>query len=133
MLNKSVFIGVDNLKPNTFTEGIVIKEVLETMVCCQIRQCLTNSGHEHLIVCYNYDPYNVDLCINNVLNYQLSCCDELELRKINAIVNSVVEEAIEEFYIHHKYDTDSVLNFNSCLLNKNNFIVSYELLKKRGS
>lgn len=132
MLNKSVFIGVNNLKPNTFDEGIVIKEVLETMVCCQIRQCLTNNHHDHLIVCYNYDPYNVDLCVNNVINFQLSCCDEIELRKINDIVNREVEAAIDEFYFHHKYDPNTVLNFNSCLLNKNTFIVSIEILQKRG-
>lgn len=132
MLNKSVFIGVNNLKPNTFDEGVIIKEVLETMVCCQIRQNLTNNNHDHLIVCYNYDPYSVDLCINNVINYKLSCCDEIELRKINDIVNREIEAAIDEFYFHNKYDPNTVLNFNSCLLNKNTFIVSIEVLQKRG-
>jgi hypothetical protein len=132
MLNKSVFIAVDNLRPNTFDEGVIIREVLDTMVCCQIRKNLTQQAYDDLIVCYNYDPYSVDLCSNNITNFQLTCADEIELRKINAIVDSVIEEAIDEFYIHHKYDPNSVLNINSCLLNKNNFIVSVEVLKKRG-
>lgn len=131
MLNKSVFIGINSLQPGTFDDAIILKEVLETMVCCQIRKALTANGHDHLIVCYNYDPYNVDLCINNVINFQATCCDEIELRKLNAIVNQVVEEAIDEFYFHNKQDPNSVLNFNSCLINKNNFIVSIELLLKR--
>lgn len=131
MLNKSVFITVDHLQPATFSEGVILQEVLETMVCCQIKKNLTQQAHDHLIVCYNYDPYNVDLCVNNVLNFQLTCCDEIELRKINAIVDLFVAETIDEFHMHNKQDPDSVLNFNSCLINKNNFIVSVELLRKR--
>lgn len=131
MLNKSVFIGISSLQPGTFDDAIVIKEVLETMVCCQIRKVLTDLHYDDLIVCYDYDPYNVDLCVNNVINYQLTCCDEVELRKINAIVNNTVDEAVHEFHTHHKYDPNSVLNFNSCLINKNTFIVSMELLLKR--
>lgn len=131
MLNKSVFIGINSLVPCTFDDAILFKEVLETMVCCQIRKVLTERDHDNMIVCYNYDPYNIDLCINNVLNYSLTCCDEIELRKINAIVNTTVEEALDEFYFHSLQDPNAVLNFNSCLINRSNFIVSIELLCKR--
>jgi len=133
MLNKSAFIAIGSLQPKTLHQAAVVKELLETVVCYQIQKKLSEKAYEHLNVSFNYDPYRADLSVTNYLHPEtLTDVEEYQIRLINNIINKTVDDAIEEYHLYQKYAPCTALNFNCCLVNSNNFILTMDVYSTEG-
>ena len=128
MLTRSVVFTTNGLKPNSLSQGYVIQQLFETMVTLQIQKTITDRAYEHLLVAYNYDIQRPDWSTENIFNIQFTPEEEHEVRSIHHLVGVTVEGLIEEFHLFIKDQPRSVLNFNSCLLNRYNFVLSVEIL-----
>ena len=128
MLSRSVVFTTNGLKPNSLSQGYIVQELFETMVTIQIQKALTSRAYDHLIVAYNYVVQRPDLSSGNLHNLQFTPEEEQEVRSINQLIGMAVENLIEEFHIFTRSNPKMVLNVNSCLLNRHNFILSAEVL-----
>jgi hypothetical protein len=128
MLTRSVVFTTNGLKPNSLSQGMLVQELFETMVTLQIQKTITNRAYEHLFVAYNYDLQRPDLSAENIFNIQFTPEEEQEVRSIHHLVGVAVESLIEEFHLFVKDQPRLVLNFNSCLLNRFNFVLSVEVI-----
>lgn len=121
MLNKTILIALDKLKPNTITEGLILKEIIDYL----ISSCIISTYYTHLNISYNYNRY---ISVNELVTNTEKYLDEDELFKVNMLLSKFIEECIEEFNIYSKNKVNTVLNINSCLINKNNLLLSTEVL-----
>lgn len=128
MLTRSVVFTTNGLKPNSLAQGAIVQKVFSTMVTLQIQKTILAKAYGHLHVAYNYDIQRPDYSEGNIFNVQFSTEEELEVRNIHYLVGVAVQDLIEEFHLFVKTNPNLVLNFNSCLLNRFNFILSVEVL-----
>lgn len=121
MLSKTILIALDKLKPNTITEGLILKEIIDYL----ISSCIISTYYTNLNISYNYNRY---ISVNELVTNTEKYLDEDELFKVNVLLSKFIEECIEEFNIYSKNKVGTVLNINSCLINKNNLLLSTEVL-----
>lgn len=130
MLPKSLLVGLEQLRPKTISNAILIRELLETTVCYHIRRCLINSALDHLPVSYNYDQYKLNNYNLNLTDFRTTELNYGELRTIGFLIERQVETTIEEFNLYIKHKPNKLLNFNSCLMNSSNLLITSEVLNR---
>lgn len=130
MLPKTLLIGLNKLKPKTLSEGILIREIIDLSVCYQIKKHLHGLGLSHLHVSYNYDIYRVDHSIPYVITEGTLGVDFMELTTINHLLDRNIEQYLEEYNLYSKNYLNTVLNFNTTILNQSNIVLSTEILQR---
>jgi len=130
MLSKSVLINIKHLKPKNIQQAIIIQELLKGIVCFLIERKLINEAYVHLEITYNYSSIKADLLDIDSTIPVFSIIEEHELTSIKHFINKAIEEFIDEFYMYNKRFPNNILNFNSCLINTDTFILSAEVLSK---
>lgn len=130
MLPKTLLIGLNKLKPKTLSEGILIREIIDLSVCYQIKKHLHGLGLSHLHVSYNYDVYRVDHSRLYVITEGTLGVDVTELTTINHLLDRSIEQYLEEYNLYSKNYLNTVLNFNTTILNQSNIVLSTEILQR---
>lgn len=130
MLAKSLFIGLEHLKPESLSQGLIVREILEIAVCYQIKKQLTDKAYSHLRVSYCYDPYKLNANVCDIFTKDIRSFYYPELATVNVLLIKAINESIEEFNIYNKNYPNTILNFNSCLVNKSNYLLTCEILKE---
>ena len=130
MLPKTLLIGLNKLKPKTLSEGILIREIIDLSVCYQIKKHLHGLGLSHLHVSYNYDVYRVDHSRLYVITEGTLGVNVTELTTINHLLDRSIEQYLEEYNLYSKNYLNTVLNFNTTILNQSNIVLSTEILQR---
>jgi len=130
MLPKTLLIGLNKLKPRTLSEGMLIREIIDLSVCYQIKKHLHGLGLSHLHVSYNYDIYRVDHSRPYVITEGTLGVDFMELTTINHLLDRNIEQYLEEYNLYSKNYLNTVLNFNTTILNQSNIVLSTEILQR---
>lgn len=135
MLNKSLLIGLENLRPHRLSEGVLIRELLELSVCDKIRKHVLGLAYNHLPIYYNYSQYSIENAnLESILeHYYITDTDNTlltELFTVNYMLDRTIEDYLEEYNIFFKNNTNTILNFNSAIINRNSFILSTEILAR---
>ena len=84
----------------------------------------------HLHVSYNYDIYRVDHSIPYVITEGTLGVDFMELTTINHLLDRNIEQYLEEYNLYSKNYLNTVLNFNTTILNQSNIVLSTEILQR---
>lgn len=132
MLNKTILVALNKLKPDNLTEALNVKSLFDDILISSIFLCVNNTCYSHLHICVNYNHYLNNSTLNDVIDsYNLNDELESELRLLNNVVITFVDSTIEEFNIYSKFNNDKTLNFNINLVNLNNVLVTSDVLKIR--
>lgn len=130
MLPKTILIGLNKLKPKTLSEGILIREIVDLSVCYQVKKHLLGLGLSHLHISYNYDIYRIDHSRPYDLSQDTLGVDFTELTTINHLLDRNIEYILEEYNLYTKNYLNTVLNFNTTILNQSNIVLSTEILQR---
>lgn len=127
MLNKSVVVGLNKIKPRSIYEAKKLLNLLQSTTVYIIRKVLCNLAYSHLNVYFNYD-YSLNVSENEFDLYNI---DVTEYSSITYILERNIETQIEEFNIYSKQKRNLCLNFNVVIMNGSNFIISSEILERK--
>jgi len=126
MLTKSCFINLNKIVPTTAEQAVELQEVLKSIVAHYLYKHITDKAFSHLNVMYHYTEHS----ISSYMYIETKTFDYSEIAYISNIVSSTINTTIEEYNVYNIYNKNTALNFNSCLLNKNTFVLISEVLKK---
>lgn len=131
MHSKAIFVNVGRLSISSLTEVLQVRELLELHVCTYIKEYIENMWYMHLPVAYHGETYLLE---TNPCNYNLSnVLSEINQQAIDdlgRLLKRAIAEAIDEFNIFFMSGDRTVLNFSSCLINRNQFILSIDVLER---
>ena len=131
MYSKAIFINIGKLSINTLSELTHTKEILELFVCSYIRECIENMWYMHLPVTYQGETYLLENTpgIHNFSNV-LSEKNRYVVDELGHLLKRSIVEAIDYFNIYYMTEDNTVLNFSSCLINRNQFILAIDMLER---
>lgn len=131
MHSKAVFINIGRLSINTLSELTQTKELLELFVCSYIRECIDSMWYMHLPVTYQGDPCLLghNPCIHDLSNV-LSEKNRYVVDELGHLLKRSIAETIDFFNNYYMTDDNTVLNFSSCLINRNQFILATDVLER---
>lgn len=111
MLNKTILISVDKLRPTTPSLGEKIVYIVAYSVCYYIKKYLNLYHYNNLEVTYNYSAHNVHSTPSDFYELSLRDINEHEYLTVNYMLEKAIGQSIEEFNVYIKSNKNSVLNF----------------------
>ena len=126
MLNKSIAIGLNKFKLTNLSSGILLRELVENLICYTIKYNILSYNLQDIHVTYNYDIYKLQSFNMQTIFPDYKFLDRSELSTITHLLDKFIEQTINEFYVKHR---DKLLNFNFTVLNGNNILVIAECLE----
>lgn len=129
MYSRSIFVRLDKLQIKTMSDGIVMREYLESFVCYIVKKIITDASYPIMDIRYDYSTAKIDHAFNTVEHLVVLPHLRNALLGLNHVLTRNIEEAIHEFYMSD-YASIGSLNLNSMLVNCDTLLITYEFFHK---
>ena len=132
MLNKTLLIDIGYIRANTFRDGTFLSSFVRHLVIFLLKKKMNDFGCSDLNISYDYDM-NAVIKHSDFVDFEgwNNLFSEVDISNISRVMEAnFINDTVEEFKMCHGTDDNYVLNFNSCLINKSNVVLSSEIFKK---
>lgn len=129
MYSRSIFLKLDKLNISTVSDGIMMREYLESFICYISKKIIVEASYPNMDIRYDYSTAKIDHAFNTVEHLAVLPHLRTALLGLNHILTRSIEEVIHEFYMGN-YAMVGCLNINSMLVNCDTLLITYEFFKK---
>lgn len=130
MYSRSIFLKLDKLNISTVSDGIAMREYLESFICYIAKKIMVDAHYPTMDVRYDYVTAKIDHAFNTVEHLAVLPHLRTALLGLNHILTRSIEEVIHEFYMSN-YAAVGSLNINSMLVNCDTLLITYEFFQKQ--
>lgn len=129
MYSRSIFVKLDKLNIKTISDGIMMREYLESFVCYITKKIVLDAGYPQMDIRYDYSTAKIDHAFNSVERLAVMPNLRDALTGLVHVLTRNIEDAIHEFYMSN-YAAVGTLNLNSMLINCDTLLITYEFFHK---